>query len=44
MMLGNLLENAFHASQKSPTRTAAGEGAGPDAEPPMLGLLVENPL
>lgn len=40
MMLGNLLENAFHASH----RTAAGEGDGPNAEPRHAGPAGGEPL
>lgn len=42
MMLGNLLENALHASQKAAARTAAGEVLARMLSPAMLGLLVEN--
>lgn len=42
MMLGNLLENAFHASQKLPPEQRQVKVMARMLSPAMLGLLVEN--
>ena len=42
MMLGNLLENAFHASQKLPPEQRQVKVLARMLSPAMLGLLVEN--
>ena len=42
MMLGNLLENAFHASQKLPPEQRQVKVMARMLRPAMLGLLVEN--
>lgn len=42
MMLGNLLENAFHASQKLPSEQRQVKVMARMLSPAMLGLLVEN--